>query len=98
MILIFLLILFAFILVYNTNNSILISLDSIMSDPKPADDVEQETVDDSKLKLPEVHLEKVDIKVDEGEDCLYTQYDLYYIFTDDVVFFYFLKKKNMVVK
>lgn len=51
-----------------------------MSDSKPADEVEQETVDDSKLKLPEVHLEKVDIKVDEGEDCIYTQYSLYFYF------------------
>lgn len=28
-------------------------------------------IDDSKLKLPEVSLKKIEVKVDENEDCLY---------------------------
>lgn len=44
-----------------------------MSETKPTDEVEAVVVDESKLKLPEVHLEKVDVKVDEGEECIYKQ-------------------------
>lgn len=43
-----------------------------MSETKPTDEVEAVVVDESKLKLPEVHLEN-DVKVDEGEECIYKQ-------------------------